>query len=150
MIELYTYFTRLRKNAQLFEYQTEGAVGADIRACLDGPVVVPAMSRASLPTGWAVETPFGMELQIRPRSGLSAKMGITVINAPGTIDHDYTGEIKVVLINLGFEDYVVQPGERIAQAVLCPVHRFIPVEVENDRRRDTERNDGGFGSTGRI
>lgn len=128
-------------------YETIGSAGADIRAFVAEDVVIKPLERAMIPTGLKIELPVGYELQIRPRSGLAAKNGITCLNTPGTIDSDYRGEIKVILINLGSEDFIVKNGDRIAQAVVAPVWQgnFIKVELLSD----TERGAGGFGSTGR-
>ncbi|MFN3666682.1 MAG: dUTP diphosphatase [Sediminibacterium sp.] len=130
------------------EYATTGASGMDIRAAIDEQVVLQPMQRALLPTGLFVSIPEGYEIQIRPRSGLAIKQGITCLNTPGTIDADYRGEIKVILINLSAEEQAIQPGDRIAQMVLQKVERieWQPVETLDD----TERGAGGFGSTGKI
>lgn len=133
-------------------YETAGAAGADVRANLrpedraTGFILDP-MRRAVLPTGFRVEIPQGFEMQIRPRSGLSLKFGITLPNTPGTIDSDYRGPLGVILVNLGHEPYTVQHGDRIAQLVIAPVvqARFHPVE----ELTATARGEGGFGSTGR-
>jgi dUTP pyrophosphatase len=128
-------------------YETAGAVGADLRACLpDGPVALPSGGRALIPTGLALEIPEGHEAQVRPRSGLALKQGITVANAPGTIDSDYRGEIGVILVNLSDVPTRITHGDRIAQLVLAPVVRA--VWVETDVLSDTDRGAGGFGSTG--
>ena len=133
-------------------YETAGAAGADIRANLtvdmrDMGVVLLPMQRAIVPTGFRVEIPLGFEMQIRPRSGLAVKHGISLPNTPGTIDSDYRGPLGVALINLGTEAYVIRHGERIAQMIVAPVvqARFEVV----DRLSDTARGEGGFGSTGR-
>lgn len=130
------------------EYATTGASGMDIRAAIGEQVVLQPMQRALLPTGLFVSIPEGYEIQIRPRSGLAIKQGITCLNTPGTIDADYRGEIKVILINLSAEEQAIQPGDRIAQMVLQKVERieWQPVETLDD----TERGAGGFGSTGKI
>lgn len=128
-------------------YQTDGAAGVDLLAAVDGPVVLPPLGRALIPTGLAVALPPGHEAQVRPRSGLAVKHGVTVLNAPGTIDEDYRGEVKVALINLGSEPFVVARGERIAQMVVAPVTRASLVEIES--LDETARGSGGFGSTGR-
>lgn len=125
-------------------YATEGAAGMDVVAA-EERMIVPG-ERAAVATGIAIAIPEGYEMQIRPRSGLALKHGITVANAPGTIDCDYRGELKVILVNLGFEPYKIRRGDRIAQAVLSPVVRASWLEVyELD---DTARGEGGFGSTG--
>jgi dUTP pyrophosphatase len=129
-------------------YQTSGAAGMDLLAALaaDRPVRLTRGARALIPTGLVLELPFGTEAQVRPRSGLALKHGITVLNSPGTIDCDYRGEVGVILINHGAEPFVVQRGERIAQLVVQPVHRAALVEVTTTRK--TTRGAGGFGSTG--
>ena len=133
-------------------YETAGAAGADIRANLtadmrDAGVVLLPMQRAIVPTGFRVEIPLGFEMQIRPRSGLAVKYGISLPNTPGTIDSDYRGPLGVALINLGAEAYVIRLGDRIAQMIVAPVvqARFEVV----DSLSDTARGEGGFGSTGR-
>ena len=129
------------------EYQTPLSAGMDIRANIEDSVTLAPLERAMIPTGLFVELPEGYEMQIRPRSGLAAKHGITVLNAPGTIDADYRGEIKVILVNLSNTPFEIVPGERIAQAVVAQ-HAHIEWE-EVERLGDTERGAGGFGSTGR-
>ncbi|MBQ7622756.1 MAG: dUTP diphosphatase [Bacteroidales bacterium] len=127
-------------------YATEFAAGMDVRACNEEPIVLKPLGRAIVPTGLFLEIPAGYEVQVRPRSGLAAKKGITVLNAPGTIDADYRGEVCVILVNLSFEDFVVERGERIAQLVLA---RHEVVEwVEADALAGSARGEGGFGSTG--
>lgn len=132
--------------AVLPSYQTAGAAGADLCACLPEPVVLAPSQRALIPTGLSFAIPSGYEIQVRPRSGLAAKHGVTVLNSPGTIDSDYRGEVKVILINLGTEDFTIAPGDRIAQMVVAPVEQtqFQVVEALSA----TERGQGGFGSTG--
>jgi dUTP pyrophosphatase len=126
---------------------SEGAAGSDLTACLDAPVVLEPGDRLAVPTGLAMALPLGFEGQVRPRSGLAAKHGVTVLNAPGTIDADYRGEVKVLLINLGKEPFEIRSGERIAQLVVAPVVRAELRVVES--LDDTARGDRGFGSTGR-
>ena len=129
------------------EYQTPLSAGLDIRANLDESVTLRPLERAMIPTGLFVELPEGCEMQIRPRSGLAAKHGITVLNSPGTIDADYRGEVRVILVNLSNEPFVINPGERIAQMVVA---RYEKVEWDEVEVLDeTERGAGGFGSTGR-
>ena len=135
------------KGALIPEYKTSGAAGADLCALLDAPLTIPAGRSAMVPTGLFFEIPEGYEVQVRPRSGLAAKNGITVLNTPGTIDSDYRGEIKVILINLGGEDFIVNNGDRIAQIVAAPVTTGIFELV--DSLDETERGSGGFGSTGK-
>ena len=127
-------------------YETSGAAGADVRAFLNEPVVIPVGKRAMIPTGLFFAIPEGFEIQVRPRSGLAAKNGVTVLNAPGTIDSDYRGEVKVILINLGDADFTVNNGDRIAQLIVAPVTQGI--FVKTDKLDETERGAGGFGSTG--
>ena len=127
-------------------YASEGSSGADLSALLSEPVTLPPGGRAVIPTGIRLEIPEGFEGQVRPRSGLAARHGITVLNTPGTIDSDYRGEIKVIMINLGEESYTIQSGDRIAQFVIAPVtHARYIRQVE---LRETVRGEGGFGSTG--
>ena len=140
------------QNLPLPSYETAGAAGADIRANFtadlrDAGVVLLPMQRAIVPTGFRVEIPLGFEMQIRPRSGLAVKYGISLPNTPGTIDSDYRGPLGVALINLGAEAYVIRHGDRIAQMIVAPVvqARFEVV----DSLSDTARGEGGFGSTGR-
>lgn len=127
-------------------YATEGAAGADLCAAVEGELVIPPGGRVAVPTGLRVAVPKGFELQVRPRSGLALSWGVTVANAPGTVDSDYRGEVKVVLVNLGDKPYTVRRGDRIAQLVLAPVCRaqFQPVTA----LPFTQRGEGGFGSTG--
>ncbi len=128
-------------------YATSGSSGMDIRASLDQPQSLQPMQRALIPTGIFIEIPEGYEVQIRPRSGLAIKNGITCLNTPGTIDADYRGEIKVILINLSQEEQVIQHGDRIAQMVVQKVEQANWKLV--DELEITERNDGGFGHTGK-
>jgi dUTP pyrophosphatase len=134
------------KGAVIPEYKTSGAAGADICALLDAPLTIPAGKFAMVPTGLFFEIPEGYEVQIRPRSGLAAKNGVTVLNTPGTIDSDYRGEIKVILINLGAADFTINSGDRIAQMVVAPVTQA--AFSITDSLSETERGAGGFGSTG--
>ncbi len=128
-------------------YATLGAAGMDLLAAVDKPVRIPPAGRALIPTGIAIALPAGFELQIRPRSGLALKHGITLPNTPGTIDEDYRGEIQVIVLNAGDEMFTVTRGMRIAQAVLAPVVHVSWSEVE--KLEETPRGAGGFGSTGR-
>ena len=128
-------------------YATELSAGLDLKASISEPVTLAPLGRALIPTGLYIELPQGTEAQIRPRSGLAAKSGITVLNAPGTIDADYRGEIKVILVNLSDTEFVVNPGERIAQMVVARYEKI--VWEETDSLEDTERGAGGFGSTGK-
>lgn len=135
-------------NNPLPEYATLGSSGMDIRASLSEPMVLQPMARDLVPTGLFVEIPLGYEIQIRPRSGLAIKQGITCLNTPGTIDADYRGEIKVILINLSAEPQTIQPGDRIAQMVLQHVEQIQWVPATE--LGASERGEGGFGSTGKI
>lgn len=131
---------------QLPAYETSGAAGMDLRAHLSCPVSIPPMGRALIPTGLRIALPAGYEAQVRPRSGLAYKKGITVLNSPGTIDCDYRGEIGVILCNLGSEIFVVNNNDRIAQMIVAPYSR---VEFEKEIKLDnTVRGEGGFGHTG--
>ena len=134
---------------ELPAYETSGSAGMDVRAALPAgdPLTLKPGARAMVPTGLSVAIPEGYEIQVRPRSGLAARHGLTCLNTPGTIDSDYRGEIKVILINLGAEAFVIQRGERIAQLVLAPVTRLAWSEVA--ALDETARGAGGFGSTGR-
>ncbi|MBP5172421.1 MAG: dUTP diphosphatase [Bacteroidales bacterium] len=127
-------------------YSTKFAAGMDVRADLSEPITLAPLERAMVPTGLYLEIPVGYEVQVRPRSGLAAKKGVTVLNTPGTIDADYRGEVKVILVNLSNEPFVVEPGERIAQLVLAK-HEVIEWE-EVEELADSARGEGGFGSTG--
>jgi dUTP pyrophosphatase len=127
-------------------YQSEGAVGLDLAAAVAAPLTLAPGERALVPTGWAMAIPVGYEGQVRPRSGLALKHGITVLNTPGTIDPDYRGELKVLLVNLGKEPFVVKPSDRVAQLVVCPVARAELTVVE--ALDATSRGGGGYGSTG--
>ena len=128
-------------------YETADSAGQDLRAHLERPIVLAPGHRALIPTGLRLAIPAGCEAQVRPRSGLALKKGLTVLNAPGTIDADYRGEVGVILVNLSREDQQIEPGERIAQLVFAAVVRGQLVEV--DALSDTKRGTGGFGSTGR-
>jgi len=132
---------------ELPAYQSEGASGFDVRAQLDQPIVLKPMERTLVPTGLTFEIPNGFEIQARPRSGWAAKQGLTVLNTPGTIDADYRGEIKVILINLGQEPVLINDQDRCAQLVICPVIQA-QFELASDLS-STERGAGGFGSTGK-
>lgn len=127
-------------------YQTEHSAGMDLRANLETPVTLKPLQRALIPTGLFIELPEGHEAQIRPRSGLAYKHGISIVNTPGTIDADYRGEIKVLLVNLSDQDFVVEDGERVAQMVVARYERVAWQETES--LSDSERGAGGYGSTG--
>lgn len=128
-------------------YATEGSAGVDLKANIDDPITLTPLQRVVVPTGLRIALPKGTEAQVRPRSGLAAKHGITVLNTPGTIDEDYRGEVGVILINLSDKDFVINPGERVAQMVLARYERFEWEEVE--QLDSTSRGEGGLGSTGR-
>ncbi len=136
-----------RSRFALPEYQTPLSAGLDVRADLDAPVTLGPLQRAMIPTGLFVELPEGCEMQIRPRSGLAAKHGVTVLNSPGTVDADYRGEIKIILINLSDEPFTIEAGERIAQMIVA---RYEQIEWQPaEELGATERGAGGFGSTGK-
>jgi deoxyuridine 5''-triphosphate nucleotidohydrolase (dut) len=135
------------RGASAPEYKTEGSAGADLCALLPEPLVLRPGERAAVPTGLFIELPPGYEAQVRPRSGLALKQGITCLNTPGTIDSDYRGELKVLLVNLGREDATLDSGDRIAQLVVAPVTRASFELV--GALGGTERGSGGFGSTGK-
>lgn len=130
---------------ELPRYMTDGAAGMDVFAALDAPVVLAPLERARVPCGFAIAIPRGYEGQVRPRSGAAWKFGLSIPNAPGTIDSDYRGEVAVLLVNLGSEPVSVEPGQRIAQLVICPVVRAEWEEVED--LDATARGAGGFGHT---
>jgi dUTP pyrophosphatase len=136
-----------RSDNPLPEYATEGSSGMDLRAFLEKEQTLQPMERVLVPTGLFIELPAGYEAQIRPRSGLAIKQGITCLNTPGTIDADYRGEIKIILINLSGEQQVIYPGDRIAQMVIQKAEKADWIETEE--LKITERNDGGFGHTGK-
>ena len=128
-------------------YATPGAAGADLRAAVTDPLVLEPGQRIAVPTGLEIEIPEGFEAQVRPRSGQALRRGLTVVNAPGTVDSDYRGELKVLLVNLGHEPVTIERGERVAQMVVAPVTRALFEEVET--LSPSRRGEGGFGSTGR-
>ena len=135
------------KDLPLPSYATVGSAGLDLLSANQEPILLKPLQRVLVPTGIAIELPEGYEAQVRPRSGLALKHGITLLNSPGTIDPDYRGEIKVILINLGQQDFLIKRGERIAQLVIAP---FVRIEwEETEELGNTLRSDGGFGSTGR-
>ncbi len=128
-------------------YETEGSAGMDLRANLSEDVILKPLERALIPTGLRIELPLGYEAQVRPRSGLAAKHGITVLNTPGTIDADYRGEIKVILVNLSNENFTIKHGERVAQMIIAKHETVTLVAV--DELSQTTRGEGGFGHTGK-
>ena len=138
---------KLNKNATIPKYETQGASGLDLKACLEKKIIIKPGEKSLIPTGIALSIPQNYEVQVRPRSGLAFKNSLTVLNTPGTIDSDYRGEIKVLLINLGKISFEVTHGLRIAQMVPCPIIKIDLEEVEN--LDDTNRGEGGFGSTGK-
>ena len=139
---------KLREGAVLPVYQTEGAAGADVHACIDTAITLAPMERRMIPTGLAMAIPQGLEVQIRARSGMSIKHGITMVNGVGTIDSDYRGEVGVLLINLGQDPFVIEPGMRIAQMV---VTRYEVAQWQQvDALDETVRGKGGYGSTGFV
>ncbi|MBD3616049.1 MAG: dUTP diphosphatase [Gracilimonas sp.] len=134
------------KDLPLPNYESVSAAGMDLRAAVETPIVIKPGERKMIPTGLQMALPEGYEAQVRPRSGLAIRNGITMLNTPGTIDADYRGELKVIVINHGEEEFVVNHGDRIAQMVIAPVTQFPVVEV--DELDETDRGEGGFGSTG--
>lgn len=137
----------LKDGVKIPKYMTEGAAGVDVEANIETPMTLGSLERVLIPTGIKMEIPYGYEVQVRPRSGLAIKHGITLVNTPGTIDSDYRGEIKIILINLSKEEYIVNPKERIGQLVLNKVYRM---DFEKcDELSTTERAEGGFGHTGK-
>ncbi|MCL2349883.1 MAG: dUTP diphosphatase [Defluviitaleaceae bacterium] len=134
------------KDLPLPSYQTAGAAGMDLHACVDAPMVLKPMERKQVPLGFKMAMPQGFEAQIRPRSSLGLKYGISMPNSPGTIDADYRGEVSVLLINLGSEDFVINRGDRIAQMIINKIEQVRFVQV--DGLPDSVRGEGGFGSTG--
>ena len=133
---------------KLPEYATPGSSGLDIRANLSDPVVLSSLERKMIPTGLFLEIPEGYEVQVRPRSGLAIKHGITCLNSPGTVDSDYRGEIKIILINLSATEHVIHHGDRIAQMVVCKVEKAVLQPVL--QLEGTTRGEGGFGHTGHL
>lgn len=140
-------FKKVRPSAVAPVYMTAGAAGMDLSSGADEPIALGPGDRAAVPTGLVLEIPDGFEGQVRPRSGLARRHGITLTNSPGTIDSDYRGELTVLLVNLGREPHVIQPGDRIAQLVIAPVTRATLVETAAELS-ETPRGTGGFGHTG--
>ena len=137
---------KLHSDVNLPAFETSGSSGMDLQAYISEEIILKPGERKLIPTGLSIAIPENLEIQIRPRSGLAYKKGISVVNTPGTIDSDYRGEIKVLLINLGKEDFIIKKFERIAQMVVCPITKVVLSET-NDLP-DTIRGEGGFGSTG--
>jgi len=137
---------KLSTSVSIPKYKTLGSSGMDIAAYIENKIIIYPREKALISTGFSLSIPIGYEVQIRPRSGLAAKKNITVLNTPGTIDADYRGEIKVILINFGNEKFIIENGDRIAQMVVCPVIQASLEEVKE--LSNTERGSGGFGSTG--
>ena len=137
---------KLHSDVNLPAYETSGSSGMDLQAYISEEIILKPGERKLIPTGLSIAIPENLEIQIRPRSGLAYKKGISVVNTPGTIDSDYRGEIKVLLINMGKEDFIIKKFERIAQMVVCPITKVVLSET-NDLS-DTIRGEGGFGSTG--
>lgn len=133
-------------NLEMPSYETHKSAGMDLKACIDENIIIKPMERKLIKTGISIALPESFEAQVRPRSGLALKNGITVLNSPGTIDADYRGEIGVILINLGSEDFTIERGMRIAQMVISPIVQADLIEVEE--LDETKRGKGGFGSTG--
>jgi len=146
MSEVFLKIVKIHTRARLPKYESEGAAGMDLRAFLDADISIPPLGRVKIPTGLRIEIPAGFEAQVRPRSGLALKTGLTVLNSPGTIDSDYRGDLDVILINLGPQDVIIKDGERIAQLVTAPVCRAQAVEVQT--LTPSQRGSAGFGSTG--
>lgn len=135
------------KNVSLPKYETSGSAGMDVRANIDEPIVLGSLERVLVPTGLKIAIPEGYEVQVRPRSGLAIKHGITLLNTPGTIDSDYRGELKIIMVNLSKDEYTINPQERIGQPILNKVAQMELIEV--DSLDETERGAGGFGHTGK-
>jgi len=135
-------------NIPLPSYATEGSSGMDIRAVLKNPLFLKPNEMELIPTNISVEIPIGFELQVRPRSGLAAKHGIGILNSPGTIDSDYRGEIKIIMMNFGKDEFIIQPGDRIAQLVVSKIYKA-KIE-ESEKLKTSNRGDGGFGHTGKL
>ena len=146
MIELKIFRMSHAKGIEIPSYQSAGAAGADVRAAVESDISLAPGERVAVPTGLILEIPEGFEVQVRPRSGLAFTYGLTVVNAPGTIDSDYRGEVKILLVNLGTDDVTIKRGDRIAQLVCAPVTRVSFVEERG--LSSTGRGSGGFGSTG--
>ena len=135
------------KGVELPKYETKGSAGMDVRANIKEPITLESLERTLIPTGLKVAIPEGYEIQVRPRSGLAIKHGITMLNTPGTVDSDYRGELKVIVVNLSNEAYTIEPNERIGQFVLNKIEQIEFIEVKE--LESTERGEGGFGHTGK-
>ncbi len=135
-------------NIETPSYSTEGSAGMDVRAAIKQPLILKPMEVEMVPTNLSVEIPEGYEIQVRPRSGLAAKHAIGILNSPGTIDSDYRGEIKIIMINFGKEDFTINPGDRIAQLILSKVYKAKLIETDN--LNESKRGEGGFGHTGKT
>ena len=135
------------KGVELPKYETKGSAGMDVRANIKEPITLKSLERILIPTGLKVAIPEGYEIQVRPRSGLAIKHGITMLNTPGTVDSDYRGELKVIVVNLSNEAYTIEPNERIGQFVLNKIEQIEFIEVKE--LESTERGEGGFGHTGK-
>ncbi len=135
-----------KSNHELPNYETIASAGMDMRADIQEPIIIKSLERTMVPTGLYIELPIGYEAQVRPRSGLAFKNGVTCLNSPGTIDADYRGELKVILVNLSHEDFTINNGDRIAQMVIAKHERATWLQVEE--LSETSRGEGGFGSTG--
>ena len=135
------------KGVELPKYETKGSAGMDVRANIKESITLKSLERILIPTGLKVAIPEGYEIQVRPRSGLAIKQGITMLNTPGTVDSDYRGELKVIVVNLSNEAYTIEPNERIGQFVLNKIEQIEFIEVEE--LESTERGEGGFGHTGK-
>ena len=147
VLKVDSFFAK-KNEAFSLKYASENASGFDLVANIDKPITLKRFERSLVLTGLFLALPIGFEAQIRPRSGLALKKGVTVLNSPGTIDADYRGEIGVILINFGEEDFVINPGDRIAQCVICSVQKVELVDVPYEELGKTERGDGGYGHTG--
>lgn len=146
MSKLKIKIKKINKNAILPEYQTEYSAGMDLHACIDEPIILQPLGRIMVPTGIAIELPFGFEAQVRARSGLSIKHGITMVNGIGTVDSDYRGELSVLVVNLGNESFTIESGMRIAQVVITRYEHIVWDQVESLSK--TKRGSGAYGSTG--
>jgi len=145
-MEVSVKIQKIHPRILLPQYESEGAAGMDIRAFLDSDAVIPSLGRAKIPTGLKIQLPAGFEAQLRPRSGLAANYGVTLLNSPGTVDSDYRGEIEIILVNLSGNEVIIKDGQRIAQLIIAPVCRAGIIHA--DALDETMRGSSGFGSTG--